>query len=192
VGYDIYFVRRDPGETFEDALESTEDTFQGDPGPLTSVELEQWERLVPRARVLLGDVEEFGDETSRELSSPAAGILLSLVRGEASIAVRPGPGSDALTVMERVYALARIVEDETGLEGYDPQLGAPVSAADDGAGSRPAGRRDASTGRGDEPEPADSGGSGTTAADGGQQAAGPTGAAPASRGGRRWWELWKQ
>jgi hypothetical protein len=192
VGYDIYFVRRDPGETFEDALESTEDTFQGDPGPLTSVELEQWERLVPRARALLGDVEEFGDATSRELSSPAAGILLSLVRGEASIAVRPGPGIDALTVMEQVYALARIVEDETGLEGYDPQLGAPLSAADDGVGSRSAGRRDVPAGRGDEPGPAHGGGSGTTGADGGQQAAGATGATPASRGGRRWWELWKR
>jgi len=29
--------------------------------------------------------------------------------------------------MAKVYALARVVEDETGLEGYDPQLQEPIT-----------------------------------------------------------------
>ena len=29
--------------------------------------------------------------------------------------------------MAKVYELARVVEEETGLEGYDPQLGEPIS-----------------------------------------------------------------
>ena len=54
MSYDIFFVRRDPGQTFEDAL-------------------------------------------------------------------------DDLELMQSVYDLAHAVEDVTGLEGYDPQLGEPVS-----------------------------------------------------------------
>ena len=33
MSYDIFFVRRDPGQTFEDALDSLEDSYEGgDPG----------------------------------------------------------------------------------------------------------------------------------------------------------------
>ena len=42
MSYDIYFVRRDPGQSFADALDATEDSFDGDPGSLGSAELEQW------------------------------------------------------------------------------------------------------------------------------------------------------
>ena len=36
MSYDIFFVRRDPGQTFEDALDGVEESYEsGDPGPLT-------------------------------------------------------------------------------------------------------------------------------------------------------------
>ena len=35
MSYDIFFVRRDPGQTMEDALADVEDSYEGgDPGPL--------------------------------------------------------------------------------------------------------------------------------------------------------------
>jgi hypothetical protein len=128
VGYDIYFVRRDPGGSFEDALADIEDSYdEGDPGPLTSVELEQWDTLLPRAREILGLVEVFEDDRTRELFAVDTGIQLSLFAGEVSVTVPYKHGTEAaLVVMHKVYSLSRAVEDATGLEGYDPQLEEPV------------------------------------------------------------------
>jgi hypothetical protein len=128
VRYDIFFVRRDPGQSFADALEETEESYHGDPGPLTAAEREQWDRIVSRARDLLGPVEEFPSDTSRELVHAGTGIELSMIAGEVTITlVDAGGAQDSVALMGKVYALARVVEDETGLEGYDPQLQEPVS-----------------------------------------------------------------
>ena len=128
MSYDIYFVRRDPGQSFADALDATEESYDGDPGPLGSAELEQWERISVRAAQLLSDVEDFSTPTSRELSDAATGIQLSMIADEMTITVPDErPEQDSVALMAAVYALARIVEDETGLEGYDPQLQEPVT-----------------------------------------------------------------
>ncbi len=191
MSYDIYFVRREPGQSFEDALELTEDGFDGDPGPLTSVELEQWDRILPLARRLLGDLEEFGDATTCELLHPATGVQLSLMAGEASIAVRRGADVDALLLMEKVYSLARIVERETGLEGYDAQLAAPVSeqrvsqagslAAQSGDDAGPRAHAGAVVAGGSPLQPAPTGAAVAPAAGPATQVRGP-----------RWWEFWKR
>ncbi len=185
MSYDIFFVRRDPGQTFEDALAGVEEGFAGgDPGPLSEGEREQWDALVPRARALLGDGVELtlDDEETRELTDPATGIGLKLVEGEFEIhvpeaAVRAG---DDIALMSTVYALARAVEDVTGLEGFDPQLGESVSD------SRTPVRQSASTvaaddGGGDEDSPRGHATPSVATASGP-----PTPSAP-----RRWWEFWK-
>jgi hypothetical protein len=134
VSYDIYFVRRDPGQSFEDALDATEESFEGDPGPLSPVELEQWEDVLPVARELLGYIEEFGDATTRELSDPKTGIQLTLFNGEITIHVPYGDfAGENVDVLARVYDLARAVERVTGLEGYDPQQQEPVTEHPGGA-----------------------------------------------------------
>ena len=129
MSYDIYFVRRDPGQTFADALDATEESYGGDPSPLGSAQLEQWERIITRARRILDGIEEFAtDSKSRELSDAVTGIQLSMIADEVSITVpseRPDQDADAL--MSKIYALARVVESETGLEGYDPQLQEPIT-----------------------------------------------------------------
>jgi hypothetical protein len=124
VSYDIYFVRRDPGQSFADALDVTEESYDGgEPGPLGSAELEQWERITTRAGQILDGIEEFATTNSRELADSGTGIQLSMIADEVSITVpSERPEQDAVSLMAKVYALARIVEDETGLEGYDPQL----------------------------------------------------------------------
>lgn len=185
MSHDIYFVRRDPGQSFEDALEETEESFQGDPGPLSEGELEQWAEVLPRAREVLGDVDVYGDDTTRELMHPATGIQLSLFNGEIAIHVpdeRPGDGDP--DVMGMVYELALAVERTTGLEGYDSALEEPVSHRD---GPRPVHRRDPDGW--DDDDSSESDGTSTTLP-AFRHPREPQLAATAA-GGRRWWEIWK-
>jgi hypothetical protein len=183
VSYDIYFVRRDPGQSFEDALDATEESFEGDPGPLSAVELEQWDDVLPVAREVLGDVDEFSDETTRELSDPKTGIQLSLFNGEMAIHV-PYAADD---VMDRVHDLARAVERVTGLEGYDPQLQEPVTEQPGGgaAGSR------RETPEWDDDED-DSESDGTSTSLPAIRSRRPRATTAAGESSRRPWEFWKR
>jgi hypothetical protein len=130
MSYDIFFVRRDPGQTFEDALAVVEDSYEGgEPGPLSAEDLELWEAVLPRAQEVLGPQTEItqDDNKTRELTDPATGIGLTFFQGEFEVHVpesRAARGDGA--VMSTVYALARAVEEATGLEGFDPQLSEPV------------------------------------------------------------------
>lgn len=195
MSYDIFFVRRDPGQAFEDALDDLEGSFEnGDPGPLTDVELEYWEALVPRAREILGDLEvDEDDDASRQLVARASQVELTLIPGEIEIHVPDDRTvDDDLELMSEVYELARAVEDVTGLEGYDPQVGEPVSDRYD---------EDSPTRRrwpDDDPDDDEDGRGGDRA--GGRAAVAPPPArpdmapdrpTPGSRPARRWWEFWK-
>ena len=191
MSYDIYFVRRDPGQTFEDALDELERSFEeGEPTELTDSDLEVWEALLPRAREILGDLDVGDeDETRRGLTARSSGVELTLISGELEIHVpTPPPGTDDLELMSTVYELARAVEDETGLEGYDPQVGEPVSAALD---------EDSPTRRRWPDDPVDDDGPPHAARP--ARAVGPVGdprpdLAPERPDGarrRRWWEFWR-
>lgn len=184
MSYGIFFVRRDPGQTFEDALEDLEESFEGgDPGALTDVDLENWDAILPAARGILGDLEvDEDDESSRELTARDSGVELRLISGEIEIQVPDDTGrtEDPVELMSRVYELARTVEDVTGLEGYDPQAGEPVS--DQPGTGTPSRRRWA---EGDDDDDDDD-----------LPSPGPVRARGGSRdshdaGPRRWWEVWK-
>jgi len=185
MSYDIFFVRRDPGQTFEDALDGLEDSYEGgDPGPLSEEDLELWDAMLPAARDVLGAAAEMTqeDEETRELTDPVTGIGLTFFQGEFEIHVPENrAGGDDLELMATVYDLARAVEDVTGLEGYDPQLGEPVSDASDTSPTRR---------RWDDDEDDD------------EQGAWPRSDRATDRppldpdvprpSGRRWWEFWKR
>ena len=111
--YDIYFVRRDPGQSFASALDATEDAYDGDPGPLGSAQLEQWERIITRARQVLDGVEEFAtDAKSRELSDTATGIQLSMIADEVSLTVpSERPDQDPAALMAKIYAHTNSLEN---------------------------------------------------------------------------------
>jgi hypothetical protein len=189
VSYDIYFVRRDPGQSFEDALDATEESYDGDPGPLEGADLEHWDRITMRAQQILDAPDESATEMSRNLFDSATGIQLSMIADEVTITVpSERPDQDSVTLMAKVYALARVVEDETGLEGYDPQLQEPVTDPRHrltGMHTTPSADRDDDdddgAARGPGPVPAE------------QPVTGPPvpQAAVAARP-RRWWEFWKQ
>ena len=190
MSYDIYFVRRDPGQSFEDALDDLESSYEeGDQPELTDSDLEVWEALLPRAREILGEIDVVEeDESTRQLAARDSGVELTLISGELEIHVPSPPrGADDLELMSSVYALARAGEEETGLEGYDPQVGEPVSAALDD--DLPIRRRWPDDPDDDEEEPA------------GRPR--PTAAVPvghqrpdmapdrSAQPRRRWWEFWR-
>ncbi len=190
MSYDIFFVRRDPGQTFEDALDSLEDSYEGgDPGPLTEEDLELWDAVLPRAHEILGPGAELtqDDDETRELTDPATGIGLTLFQGEFEIHVPENrAGSDDLALMSTVYELARAVEEVTGLEGYDPQLGEPVSDVSDTSPTR---RRWADDDEDDDER--GSGGSPARPVAGSRDREPFDPATPREERGRRWWEFWK-
>lgn len=188
--YDIFFVRRDPGQTFEDALDELESSIEeGESTELSEDDLETWAALVPRARAILGDVEvDDSEEVTRELVARDTGIELTFLSGEVEIHVPSDrSGVDELELMGTVYELARAVEDVTGLEGYDPQAGEPVSDAIDQ--DSPTRRR--------WPDETDDDGEDDAAATGPVPARPSVGDPrpemapdPAARP-RRWWEFWR-
>ena len=100
-------------------------------------------------------------------------------------------GRDDLAIMSTVYDLARAVEDATGLEGYDPQLGEPVSDASDTSPTR---RLVLEPVDDDDDEDATGRAGATTAAAGAPDALDPEpfDAEPVGGGSpHRWWEFWK-
>jgi hypothetical protein len=79
--------------------------------------------------------------------------------------------------MAKVYALARVVEDETGLEGYDPQLQEPITDPHQRLGSSSPAAPSAVP-----PTPA-------TPAAPAPRVSQPPPAKPAT--GRPWWKFWQ-
>ncbi|MFH7336279.1 hypothetical protein [Streptomyces sp. KHY 26] len=128
MSYDIYFLSRLDGQSWDEVLEAMEDAAEHSE-PIPTRLLEAWDRIVPQARTLLGEVEitEYEQE-SRDLSHSGTGIDLSVFGHEVSITVPYWhAGDDAEVVLGQVSALAAIVEKETGLTAYDPQTERPLT-----------------------------------------------------------------
>jgi hypothetical protein len=127
VSYDIYFLSQRKGQCWDEALEAMEDAAE-DSEPIPDRLLKAWVRIVPQVRTLLGEVEitEYKQE-SRDLSDSGTGIDLSVFGDEVSITVPYWhSGDDAAAVLGKVFALTAIVEKETGLTAYDPQVDRPL------------------------------------------------------------------
>ncbi|WP_329165607.1 hypothetical protein OHB49_38925 [Streptomyces sp. NBC_01717] len=130
MSYDIYFLSRRDSQSWDEVLEAIEDAAE-DSEPIPAELLEAWQRIVPQARTLLGDVDitEYEQE-SRDLSHSGTGIDLSVFGDEVSITVPYWHvGDGASTVLGKLFALSAIVEKETGLTAYDPQAEMPLADA---------------------------------------------------------------
>lgn len=124
MSYDLYFLAREPGQSWDEALAAAEESdAETLPGDL----LAAWERIVPEAQEILGTLDEQVDDDLLQLTAPDSGLQLTIVPGEVTITVPDDePGAE---LMAEVYDLAELVERETGREGYDPQLDKSVSDA---------------------------------------------------------------
>ncbi|MFG3486343.1 hypothetical protein [Streptomyces sp. NPDC047972] len=128
MSYDIYFLSRDKGQSWDDVLEAAE-AKAGNNDPIPDELLEAWQRIVPQARVLLGnvDITEYEQEP-RDLSHSDTGIDLSVFGDEVSITVPYWhTGDRAAAVLGKLFALSAVVEKETGLTAYDPQVEMPLA-----------------------------------------------------------------
>lgn len=126
MSYDIYFVKRHPDQTWDEALEARDES--DDDNPLTPELLAAWDRIVPRATELLGDLELFETDEVRSLTHEATAIQASVSTDEVGITVPYWySGAEAAQILETIYALARIIEEETNLPAYDPQLDRPLA-----------------------------------------------------------------
>ncbi|MDX2813319.1 hypothetical protein PV410_12245 [Streptomyces sp. PA03-5A] len=129
MSYDIYFLNRRPEQSWDDALEEleaqSEDVLDG---PVTPELIDAWDRIVPQARGLLGELNLFETDETRELTHHATGIQASVFIDEVTITVPYWHmGDKAEHVLGMAYALGAIIERETGIQGYDPQVELPLS-----------------------------------------------------------------
>jgi hypothetical protein len=125
MSYDLIFVPRSDGQSWDDALDAAEET-DSDERPSG----ETWDRLVAAARQVLGEVSLFEGARNYELTHEPTGIQLSYYAAEASITVPYWyRGADARAVVTAIYQLGEAVQAVTGLPGYDPQLELPLSDA---------------------------------------------------------------
>jgi hypothetical protein len=129
MSYGLDFLRKTPDQSWEEALDTTEEETGADrPGARPDAEV--WARIVADARQVLGEVGLHEDDDYFELDHERTGIQLSLYAASAGLTVPYWySGAEAETVVGLVYRLALIVERHTGLAGYDPQTGLAVSDA---------------------------------------------------------------
>lgn len=125
MSYDIVCAPRLPGQSWDDVMDELESEEDG--APLAAQARAAWERIVPRVREVLGEVELFESDETVELTHMETGIQVSLYAGSAAVTVPYWTSGEAAdTVLRLVYRIAEIVEAETGMEAYDPQNGVSV------------------------------------------------------------------
>jgi hypothetical protein len=128
MSYDLNFLYREPGQSWEDAIEALDEEEAGADAPLSPETSDAWGRIVTKAKEILGEVEENVTDDSLELTHAPTGIQLSAFSNELTITVPFWHQGASTKTMVFVYALAEVVEAETGREGYDPQLDQPLMA----------------------------------------------------------------
>ena len=130
MSYDLYFLERRPGETWDEALAGLE---HADEGREFGAEEERiWHAVEAAVKSVVPDAELFVGENHRELSDEATGLQLSLFPGELSLSVPywyEGPEAERMT--ETLRRLARVVEEATGLVAFDPQANEPFLGGGD-------------------------------------------------------------
>jgi len=121
VAYEIVFVPRRAGASLPDAVAAL-----ASGGDVSDAERRGWfDRLVPVTRGVLGDVEVHAGD--RAVVHPPTGIRVDVRAGGVVIEVPYEGDADPLMLMTLMHTLAGDVERATGLVGWDPQLGEPVS-----------------------------------------------------------------
>ncbi|MEV0613567.1 hypothetical protein AB0I81_09600 [Nonomuraea sp. NPDC050404] len=124
MSYDLYFARRHPGQSWEEALEPAQEPLPPD--------LEAWETIVGHARELLGEVRIVEYPPNWELDHEGSGISVNHWEGGWEMSIPYWThGEEARRAVGLLYEVASVVERESGFECFDPQLGLPLSQVTD-------------------------------------------------------------
>jgi hypothetical protein len=128
VSYDIYFLRREPGQSWEDAMDALEEQAEDDEAPSRPV---QWDQVVSGVREVLGDVAVAEGPSNWEIDDETTGVQVSCFAGEWSITVPYWwDGERAEAIAGYLRAIAGIIHDATGLDAYDPQVGKEITSGE--------------------------------------------------------------
>ena len=138
MSYDITYISKRPDQSWEEAAEAHEERAASESQPSSqSVETKaRWRRIVERVREAVPSLEPSDPDSCEELTDPNTGVQLSVYGGEIGLSVPYWHEGDAAeTVASQLVAIARIVEAETGLRGFDgqqegPFLSGPAAEAD--------------------------------------------------------------
>ncbi|MEU1487189.1 hypothetical protein [Streptomyces sp. NPDC005752] len=135
--YDIMFLRVPPGRTFDETLEEINSAYDPDadlkPMSLTRDQRAAWDRLIQRMSREVGPVttEKYPYSLTLWRDGPAGHLQLDYAGDSANIEIPYRyPGQQALPIMAEAYQIARMIEEESGLEGYDYEADQPVRTGD--------------------------------------------------------------
>ncbi|MGH3164318.1 MAG: hypothetical protein ACRDN0_00295 [Trebonia sp.] len=127
MSYDIYFLRRRPGQSWEDAMDILEEEAEDDEELSRP---EQWDQVVTGVRVILGDVTVADRPPDWEIDDQKTAIQVSCYAGEWSMTVPYWyDGERAEAIACQLLAIAGLICDATGLEAYDPQTEVEVTSS---------------------------------------------------------------
>ncbi|GHF46473.1 hypothetical protein GCM10010218_29690 [Streptomyces mashuensis] len=135
VPYEIHFLRVPAGRTYDEVLDDINAAYDPDADPepmrLTAGQRAVWERLVRRVGEAVGgpvECEEYPSCLTLCRTAPPGYLQLDYDGDSAALQVAyRHAGPDARRAAEELYRVARMVEAETGLQGYDGQAGQPVA-----------------------------------------------------------------
>lgn len=133
MSFDLYFLSRRAGETWDDAMGRLSELVDSD-APFRADEDELWERLKAELQHYLPGHESSEDERYRELSHHATGMQVAMSPGELVLSVPYWYDGDAADqVIELLRQIVAIIENASGLTAYDPQADAPFLGGGDEA-----------------------------------------------------------
>jgi hypothetical protein len=134
MSYDFSLLPRNPGQSWHQVMEANERRVleEGD-RPLSPAARTRLEQIADRLQTHDPQLERFTTERYIELTRvDDAGIQVSLFSSELALSIaywRSGPSSRA--VMRIVWSYLAILEEETGWEIYDGQLGRSLDRGHD-------------------------------------------------------------
>jgi hypothetical protein len=127
VSYDLIFLRRAADQSWSEVFDADDDDDDDD---TALPDADQWRRIVVRAQDELGDIEAIESDEFYEIDHEPTSIQLTLFRNSGEMNTPYGAvGAGAVRTLTAMYQLAAIVEAETGLECYDPQVELPLRDA---------------------------------------------------------------
>jgi hypothetical protein len=127
MSYDIYFLKHEPDQSWEDAMEALEEQSAA---PAVLTRPPGWDQVVAGVRYILGDVSVVENPPGWEIDHERTGIQVSCYSREWSITVPYWSDGAAAAVTGHLRAIAGIVQTATGLEAYDPQVDMAVTTDD--------------------------------------------------------------
>lgn len=132
MSYDFIVLHRQPGQSWEQVLEALEQlAMEGADRRLSPVARARAEWIADRLQAHDPQLERFTSRHCIDLDRPDdTGVQVSLFEHELGVTVPYWhTGHAARAVMRLVWSYLAILEQETGWETYDPQLGRSLDRA---------------------------------------------------------------